>query len=413
MRRVSPARSSTMVSACSSYRTLAASPNAMPCLRRFASAFRPSHSTSTNQSICTNVHTIKPRSSPANCATVRSNAGGPAMTFRYHLLIVAALAALSLAACSDDANSGTQASPWQTISHAVASADSEITIRVSKGTYDAAHGETFPITLKPGQKLIGDTAHRGTGPNGTTPTLIQGEAAYVMGFISGTVIIGADNSRIAGFSIAGVTGTVGYAEIVVDGVTMESDHNTFLDGTYCGIAAGNEANLNAHDNTFKADSYGLVLDGSGTVHVHNNEMEGSSYDVRAFNVDSLLVEGNSISASLAGVQGGFADGSTTIQNNTFNKTPGDYGSIICTSGAPTIRGNTFTGETALWVGDGGAPDAGTVSSPGHNNFSAVSGPAIRHSGVFTVMAVGNTWAHDPPTLGVDYLVTGTGSVVTQ
>ena len=359
------------------------------------------------------------------------------MTFRYHLLIVAALAALSLAACSDDdnpttppppgnpndryvnqttgddANSGTQASPWQTISHAVASADSEITIRVSKGTYDAAHGETFPITLKPGQKLIGDTAHRGTGPNGNTPTLIQGEAAYVMGFISGTVIIGADNARIAGFSIAGETGTVGYAEIVVDGVTMESDHNTLLDGTYCGIAAGNEANLDAHDNTFKADSYGLVLDGSGTVHVHDNEMEGSSYDVRAFNVDSLLVEGNSISASLAGVQGGFADGSTTIQNNTFNKTPGDYGSIICTSGAPTIRGNTFTGETALWVGDGGAPDAGTVSSPGHNNFSAVSGPAIRHSGVFTVMAVGNTWAHDPPTLGVDYLVTGTGSVVTQ
>ena len=51
--------------------------------------------------------------------------------------------------------------------------------------------------------------------------------------------------------------------------------------------------------------------------------------------------------------------------------------------------------------------------PGSNDFSAVVGPAIKHSGDGTVHAVGNTWAHYPPTAGVDYEITGAGTIDTQ
>jgi len=312
-------------------------------------------------------------------------------------------------ATGDDGNNGSQGSPWATISHAVATADSEITIHVAPGTYNAASGETFPITLKNGQNLIGDVSNQGAGAN---PTLIQGQGAYAVGFLIGTTVVGAEGARVAGFSVANETYQVSYAALSVDGVTMEVDHNTFLDVTYTGVAAGNKANLEVHDNLFQTSSYGLVLDGSGVVSVHDNTMEGGSYGIRVFGIDSLDVANNTISVGLGGVQGGFGV-STTIRNNTFNKTPGNYGAILCSSGTPVIRGNTFTGATALYVQDSGTPDAGTVADLGQNNFSAITGVVLHHAGTGTVMAVGNTWPHDPPTLGVDYTITGGGTVVVE
>jgi Protein of unknown function (DUF1565) len=309
----------------------------------------------------------------------------------------------------DDGNNGSQGYPWATISHAVATADSEITIHVAPGTYNAASGEIFPITLKNGQKLIGNVSSKGAGVN---PTLIEGQGAYTVGFLIGTTVVGAEDARVAGFSIANATYQVSYAALAVNGATMEIDHNTFLDVTYTGVAASNQANVEVHDNLFQNSSYGLVLDGSGVVSVHDNTMEGGAYGIRVFGIDSLDVADNTISVGLGGVQGGFGT-STTIRHNTFNKTPGDYGAILCSSGTPVIRRNTFTGATALYVQDSGTPDAGTVADPGHNNFSAITGVTLHHAGTGTVTAVGNTWPHYPPTLGVDYTITGGGTVVVQ
>jgi hypothetical protein len=58
-----------------------------------------------------------------------------------------------------NANGGTNAADaWRTISHAVASvpASGVQTIRVAAGTYDAALGEAYPITLRSGLQVIGD-----------------------------------------------------------------------------------------------------------------------------------------------------------------------------------------------------------------------------------------------------------------
>ena len=59
------------------------------------------------------------------------------------------------------------------------------------------------------------------------------------------------------------------------------------------------------------------------------------------------------------------------------------------------------------------PDLGTLASSGLNNFSAIAGVALEHHGTGTIMAIGNTWANTPPQVGVDIVIDGGGSVVTE
>ncbi len=314
-------------------------------------------------------------------------------------------------ATGDDSNDGSSGSPWSSISHALATADTNITIHVAPGTYDAANGETFPLTMKKGQTLLGNVA---SGGGGATPTRIQGQGPYALGIMAGTVLVGAEGARIAGFSIATATNPNLYSGIAVNGVTMEIHDNTMLNNTYAGIGAGAGANVDIHDNLFQSRVYALVLDGSGVVSVHDNTMEMGDYGIRAAGIDSLDVAKNVIGQSTAGVSVGAAS-TITIRDNTFNGPTGySSGAVVHSGGLGIVRGNTFLTGPGVYIDTGlGVPDLGTAASPGQNDFSAIAGVALEHAGAGTVMAIGNTWANNPPQVGVDILITGGGSVVTQ
>lgn len=347
-----------------------------------------------------------------------------------HVSVLWAAALLVLAACSDDestvapppssdryvnrttgddANDGSAGAPWATISHAVATADSEITIRVAPGTYNSSRGETFPIVMKKGQRLIGNVGSKGAG---ATPTRIEGGGAYPLGTMDGTAVVGAEGARVAGFSIVNLSDY--YVGVAVDGVTMQIDHNTFLGGMYAGVNAGNGASLDAHDNLFHTDVFGLILDGSGVVRVHDNTMEYGRNGVRANGIDSLEVADNVINTWDTGVIAALGTW-IMIRNNTFNPPAGNLvASIQYSGGLVLIRENTFFTSPGVRVDTGLAvPDLGTAASPGLNDFAAIPGVALRHVGQGTVMAIGNTWANNPPQVGVDILITGGGTVVTQ
>lgn len=358
------------------------------------------------------------------------------MNARRTHAFIAALAVLALASCSDDnpaapappapnpldryvnqatgddANTGKSGSPWETITYAVATADSDITIHVAPGTYDDASGETFPITLKKGQTLVGDVANQGAG---ATPTLIRGEAPYTASsLVAGATVVGAWYARVAGFSIESVTTPLNYAGIAIDGVDMEIDHNTFRNATYSGVNSGYGANVDVHDNLFQSSSYGVFVDGSGIVTIHDNTMEMGVFGVRCFGIDSLDVAHNMINTTRQGVQwgGGLA---ANIHDNTFNSPTGyEYGGVSITAANSVVRHNTFLTGPGVYVFDfASVPDVGTAASPGLNDFSAIVGVALVHHGSGTVMAIGNTWANTPPQVGVDIVIDGGGSVVTE
>lgn len=90
--------------------------------------------------------------------------------------------------------------PYKTITKALSLAVAGDNVTVAPGTYDAALGETFPISVPAGVRLIGDEANKG---NGSTPTLIVGGGSApspVASFIRAAVVL-SDNTALAGFSV--------------------------------------------------------------------------------------------------------------------------------------------------------------------------------------------------------------------
>jgi hypothetical protein len=86
------------------------------------------------------------------------------------------------------------------------------------------------------------------------------------------------------------------------------------------------------------------------------------------------------------------------------------------AGVSEFVGSTrYSLKCGVYVFDGAnVPDLGILASAGLNNFSALAGVAsVEHQGTGTVMAIGNTWANTPPQVGVDIVIDGGGSVVTE
>jgi parallel beta-helix repeat protein len=350
------------------------------------------------------------------------------------VLALVALVALSLSACSedesptapnvpapvtdryvdaatgDDTNPGTGAAPWATLTHAVSAADEGVTIRVAPGTYSAGGGETFPITMKARQVLLGDVASKGAG---AAETRIQGEGVYALEQLEGAAIVGAEGARIAGFVIANETNPLFYVGVAVDGVAMEIDNNTFPGPMYAGVNSGNGAGPDVHDNVFTTSTYGLFMDRSVGARVHNNDIATNSTGIRIHQATGCVVESNTIRGIQIGVSVQDLGDPTTIRNNNFIPT-GDYifGAIDALAGSPVIRNNTFSEGPALWVRSSGAPNMGTAGDAGGNNMTAIAGTVIQHDGTGTATALGNDWPNEPPVAG-DIVITSTGTVLTE
>jgi hypothetical protein len=238
-----------------------------------------------------------------------------------------------------DANPGTLAMPWRTITHATAAASGPASINVAPGTYST--NETFPITLQANQQLVGDVASQGLGINPTTISGVSTSTTCVG--TTGTVQIPSTSSgaSIRGFNIVTASGVA--TSIVVCGATATIGNNTIGGGgNELGVQAVGGANLTLTSNTITAVTGGVGL-----------FVMGTSTAVKA--------RGNSISGSFYAVQLG--------------------------------NGTSFTGSLI---------DFGTAASPGNNTFlGTAAGVGVSFSTATTsvVSAVGNTW--HPSVQGAD------------
>jgi hypothetical protein len=314
-----------------------------------------------------------------------------------------------------DTNPGTLVAPFKTVTHAVATAGPNKTIFVAPGTYNTALGETFPITLGPGQWLLGDVPNRGAG---VTPTTIygSGDADPTPGndYLAG--LICSDGSSVTGFSIGApeVTGTFGV--YFVDAAVSISD-NTFTSvttGLYGGVyAVGNGVSAITR-NDFLTYGYGVYATScTGGMVVQSNLFQSMSIpvNIQGTTDNSTFRSNTFVGTGQTGIQ--VQIGAPLIENNTFNKPGGyaDYGAIFSYGSLanPKVRGNAFTCARGVRIYFG-TPDIGTAPDPGGNDFSGVTGAAIYHASAGTVSAIGNTWASQPPSCGSTIVVTGGGSI---
>jgi hypothetical protein len=339
------------------------------------------------------------------CSDITCNGGG---TSQYDYYVDAA--------GGSDAFSGTSQAPFKTITHAVGVAATLKTIRVFPGIYNATLGETFPITLKSGQSLVGDTPNKGAGTN---PTEIYGSADVELapGKSGKAALVGASGASVAGFKIGAPYALMTFG-ILVANTAMTIADNTFAPATtdlYGGIYAFQNLASAILRNEFLTKAYGVSSDkcAGGMV------VEGNSFETMAIPIDILGASNNTIIRDNTFVGNGqnaigVQQGVPVIEDNIFDKPGGysTYGAIVChgASSNPKIRGNTFICNRGVRINASASPNLGTAPDQGGNNFAGVTGEPVYHTGTGAVNAIGNTWPNSPPECGADIVITGSGSV---
>ena len=315
---------------------------------------------------------------------------------------VGATRIVSASVGNDSTASGT-CFAYKTITAALATMSTG-TVWVAPGTYNAANGEVFPISVPAGVSLIGDVANKG---NGTAATLIKGHGAVSTWYAA---LVSGATSTISGFELDDSGFTVLSVGIYGDNVSMAVTANTFLSTLYGGIALFNGGNPSITNNTFQSSTYGVYTQCTGTATIQGNTFTDSNAIDTA--LGNAIIQGNTINMSNIGIVVE-SSGSPRIQNNTFSSGSGTYMAAIWVifGTSPVIRNNTFSGTgPAVLTRDTAAPDLGTSLSAGNNIFSSITGTVISHGSSATISAIGNTWPSGP-VCGSQIVTSGTGTVV--
>jgi hypothetical protein len=183
------------------------------------------------------------------------------------------------AVIGNDANIGSVAQPFKTITKSLSVAGPGEEILVKPGIYSAANGEIFPLQIPPNVALIGDEANRGVG---TQPTQIAG--SQTTSSVHNAVLMNA-NSTLAGFEVTfsfsvaanyaaidqvstAATGTV-VRNNTLRGSGLQNDYGLQITST------GNTALLNTGRNNFSA--FSMIGTGTGGAKFENNIMAENNY----------------------------------------------------------------------------------------------------------------------------------------
>lgn len=256
-------------------------------------------------------------------------------------------------ATGSDSNNGTSsATPFKTVTKGMSSAADGDAINVAPGTYNAAAGEVFPITIFSGRRLV--------STSGAGVTIIDASDASPRTRVLN--VTGASTTLVQGFTITG--GSF---------VTTSIGSNSFGGGIFCGngdastlsrnIVTGNQVsgysgNGGTSPSGGQAYGGGIYLDfGAKTVVVDN---------IISNNVASGGPGFNQFPSSNPGGGGGGADG----------------GGVYAVFGTVTLVNNTFFGNQAIGGPGGSSPGSGGAGGNGTDGGAAISTNSIARNNIF-------------------------------
>lgn len=279
----------------------------------------------------------------------------------------------------DDANDGSAASPWKTITNAITEIDGAggVSIHIAAGTYDSVNGESFP--LEPDSASLigpGDGTAIITGDeNGSVIYITQqpafsqsiegltveyssraagGSEYLIHGYVRGALVV--DNCELSG----------GYSALranLYDGAAVTVTNNTITGATYDGLKVAGYSKTDISvvitGNTISGtgddgiDCYFTVEDDSstmsGTILISDNTISGCSG------------EGIEIDLSISDSDSMTLDMEVTISNNTISDVSEDGCELDCSIDSSEdnlfvvsllFEENTITntGDDGLWFG---------------------------------------------------------------
>jgi parallel beta-helix repeat protein len=263
---------------------------------------------------------------------------------------------------SNTSGNGTQTAPFQTITHALQVATPNTMIMLLPGTYSEETGEVFPLRLKPGVVIEGDTLSKGQG------IVIQGGGRFLSRSFGGqnVTIVGADRAELSGVTVSNPNPR-GYG-VWVESTNPVLTNNTFTGNTQDGVSvAGNSTPTIRQNNFYRNGANGLTIGGNSQPQIRENVFEDTGFGVN-------------ITQNAAPILG-----SNQIRNNRV-------GVIIQGNARPTLRNNLIEGNTedGIVVLSQAIPNLGTIAEPGGNEFRSNGRNDINASAAReTIPAAGN------------------------
>lgn len=235
---------------------------------------------------------------------------------------------------------GSEAAPFKTITHALQVARPNTVITLAKGTYSAETGEIFPLILKPGVSIQGDTSTKGRD------IIIQGGDDYLSRSYGkqNAAIVGANQSGLMGVTVTNPKPR-GYG-MLIESTNPTVSENTFVSCIQDGISVTGSGTPTISKNYFyRNGANGLTVAGTSRASVVENIFQQTGFGINiAQNAEPVIIS-NQILSNRAGI-------------------------IVQANARPKLRNNLIQGnrEDGLVVIAQAMPDLGSASEPGGNDF---------------------------------------------
>ncbi len=261
----------------------------------------------------------------------------------------------------NDSASGLPQAPLKTITQALKKATSGTQIQVADGSYNAAGGEVFPLSVPSGVSIVGNEANKGSS------ILIEGSGQYLSRSFAGqNVTFVLDN----GAELKGVTVT--NLATRGSGVWVESTNPTVANCTFT-----------------KCKREGVFVTGDGNPVIRNNQfIENAANGIAIAKNAQGEIQGNTCINTGFGI----AISDTASPKLVDNKiSENRSGIVISGSARPILRNNLFERNTqdGLTVIANAFPDIGSINNPGGNIFRSNGQFDLQNASSNKLTSVGN------------------------
>ncbi|NHC35076.1 DUF1565 domain-containing protein [Scytonema millei] len=280
---------------------------------------------------------------------------------------------------------GSEISPFKTIAQALQQAESNVIIKLAAGTYSRESGETFPLRLKPGVTLQGDSSSQGSN------IVIKGGGTYMSPTFArqDVAILGADEAVLTGITVTNPNPR-GYG-LWIESCSPAIADNTFTGSSHDGISVTGDSTPIIRNNRFTQNgANGMTIYGISKPEIRANVFERTGYGINVAQRAAPLIIENQIMNNRAGVV-----------SQAFTK--------------PVLRNNIIEGnkEDGVVAIANSQPDLGTSTEPGNNQFRQNGRYDINSSAAkrVTISAVGNQVTADRSIGDIDFA--GTSSVASN
>ncbi len=147
-------------------------------------------------------------------------------------------------AIGNNTNPGTQQAPFKTITQALKVASPNTTIQLAEGKYSAENGETFPLTVPFGVKVIGNEANKGSN------ILIEGSGNYLSRTFAGqnVTFVMLDSAELRGVTVTNPASRG--SGVWAESTTPTIANCTFINCKREGVFATGDANPTITGNVF-------------------------------------------------------------------------------------------------------------------------------------------------------------------